>query len=72
MDYAWQQDYSKGAPIKQAEEDGCFEQAQGDQGSLSCQTSSIFTVTEYNYDTLAQTAARAGLPEQGTRDSSDG
>jgi DNA gyrase subunit B len=51
-DYAWQQDYSKGAPISKLRKMGPSKRKGTKVHFLP--DSSIFTVTEYNYDTLAQ------------------
>ena len=51
--HTYEQDYSKGDPDYQAAADGHQQEAR-DQDPLSARSSTIFTVTEYNYDTLAQ------------------
>ncbi len=51
-DYAWEQDYSKGAPISKLRRMGPSKRKGTKVHFLP--DKSIFTVTEFNYDTLAQ------------------
>jgi DNA gyrase subunit B len=51
-DYAWEQDYSKGAPISKLRKMGPSKRKGTKVHFLP--DKSIFTVTEFNYDTLAQ------------------
>ncbi len=59
----WEQGYSKGVPTTKLKKTGNTKK-RGTKVHF-VPDKEIFTVTDYNYDTLAPTAARAGIPQQG-------
>ena len=61
--FTWEQTYSKGDPTSKLKKTGAVKAKTGTKVRF-LPDRSIFTATEYNFDTLAQAAARAGLPEQ--------
>ena len=63
----WQQNYAKGEPTAKLKKTGVAKVKTGTKVHF-LPDRSIFTATEYNYDTLAQRLREARIPEQGIAD----